>query len=342
VAILCIRKIGFEDEFRAAMAGNHAYWAEQELAGALTSLGVPYLVLHKESFKSRGFYEFCERVTEEGRAPFKGRRIMVYCEDEKQVQLRSRVAPPEAYDVTGMPRLDAVHAARRARAAAGEDPARRPAILFFSFTENAGLPCRLPITALLHERFSPEDHELLKLRWKRLAPLLHRTMVEIARQNPDIDVIVKAKKADLPSVEGWLRADGSLPANLEICAHRAELSDLLSRCDVVCGLATAALVEAIAADRPIVVPMFEEVAEPAYTPFIPDYGGLVERVESVEAMVERLSRIAREKRPPRLEPTAEQERYLQECIGNPDGQAGRRVRETVMREIGAGPMPPGP
>lgn len=319
---------------RAVMSGNHAYWAEQELARAVEELGTRFIALHKESFKSRGFYDFCRRVTEVGRTAFNGRKILVYCEDEKNVQLEAGVASADRFEVTGMPRLDPVHAARRASASA-PPVNERPTVLFFAFTKNAGLPSRLDMTPRLYDRLSEDDRGLLKLGWEKLAPIFHQTIVEFARKNPEMKVVVKMKKGDWPRLRGWFEKEGEeLPANLQL-VPTGELAALLAEADVVCGLASTALVEAVAADRPIVVPHFEEAALAEYQPYIPDYGGAAERVDSVEEMTRRLVELARERRKPRLELPEDRRLYLQKHLGNPDGRSGERVRQAVLREIEA-------
>ncbi len=319
--------------FRGALAANHAYWAEQELAGAMESRGVPFIALHKESFKSTGFYDFCERLTAEGRAPFQGRLILVYCEKERQVQLAAGVAAPEKILVSGMPRMDLVHQRRRQHAA--RTVSRPPTILFFAFTADAGLPGRLEIPTHLQERLSPLERELVQMRWEILTPQLLQMMLQIARDNPNVQVIMRAKKPDIPKICQWLGTT-EFPDNFHI-THEGDLADLLAVSDVACGLASTALVEAIAFGLPTYRPSFAEAGEAAFQPYVPDYGGLVEVVDTPTELARRLVEQALRQQPVPSELTPAATTFLREAIGNPDGEAGSRARASILQEIQRSP-----
>ena len=113
------------------MTGSYSYCAERELASATTSLGIPFIAFHKENLKTRGRVDFFERLYRERRGPFTGRKVLVYNQIERDLQVRAEVAPAAAIEIVGMPRLDRMHAWRRANA--GAVPAGT--ILFFAFSQ---------------------------------------------------------------------------------------------------------------------------------------------------------------------------------------------------------------
>src|SRR5690606_6086715 len=100
----------------AIVSGNFTYFAERELQHAAEEIGLPFIVLHKESLKSPGRQKFFEDLYRNRRGLFRGRRIIVYNNLERDVQIASGVAEPERISVCGMPRLDRAHQWRVAHA----------------------------------------------------------------------------------------------------------------------------------------------------------------------------------------------------------------------------------
>ena len=82
----------------AVMSGNFAYAPDRELASAMSEMGIPFIVLHKENLKTPGRLKFFERVYRDRRGPFTGRKILVYNETERDLQIRAGVAAPPAVE----------------------------------------------------------------------------------------------------------------------------------------------------------------------------------------------------------------------------------------------------
>ena len=118
------------------ISGNFSYATERELASAMQELGVPFIALHKENLKTPGRVEFFERIYSERRGPFTGRKILVYNKIERDLQIRAGVAEAARIAITGMPRLDRMHAWRRGNAST----VQCNHILFFVFSSATGMP----------------------------------------------------------------------------------------------------------------------------------------------------------------------------------------------------------
>jgi hypothetical protein len=318
----------------AVTTGNFSYAAEQELAAALEELGVPVVVLHKECLNTPRLEEFYEAVYRQKKGPFHGSLICTYNEGETQMQIAAGVSAEKNFVITGMPRLDAVHQARVGRtarssvwqASAWRD--NRPMILFFSFNAKTGLPFVSRKTA----RGSDElVDELERLTLQNLMVTSHHLMLELARNNPDIDVVIKTKgnlRTDRSFESTWGN-DFSPPENLHII-HGMDPVELIQRCTVVCGINSTALLEAIAMNKPVIVPRFDEACHGDVVPYIIDLGEAVQYADSPKELEDKLihackngaGRCADELNPQQIE-------VLEYYGGNSDGHAGTRVREAV-------------
>ncbi|PKN26381.1 MAG: hypothetical protein CVU64_17980 [Deltaproteobacteria bacterium HGW-Deltaproteobacteria-21] len=318
--------------FDAVLSGNFAYYADHEFAAALEELGVPFIVLQKENLKTPGFMGFFSYLYRERRGPFLGRKILVYNDIERRLEIDSGVVSEEHVSVVGMPRLDRLHRMRQ-NGPPGE--ARRPAVLFFSFGPKTGLPllARKAGSGILgnHERLS-SDWEMLN--WERLCRECHMAMIRLARENPGIDVFIKSKMRDREksAMHEMLGRDERLTPNVKIVIG-GDPFQLIESSDVVCGFNTTALFEALAAGRPVVVPLFEEALESTMTPYIVDMGEAVDYASSPNELIRLLVSHAQTPRKIATTLSDQKKKVLEKWVGNIDGRSGERVRDAVIRII---------
>ena len=322
----------------AVLTGNFGYHAEQELAAAVAASGVPFIAMHKEAMKTPGRQEWYERIYRERRQPFAGTRVLAYNRLERDIQVNAGSITPDRITICGMPRLDRLHAWRRA-AAAGKARAGdgRPRVVMFSFHPKTGLPMisrkdRAPGAA----RMEQIEGDLGDLAWTEVWAGFHETAVRLARENPDIEVVIKAKE-NLPK---WLHLTSgqklefpTLP-NLRVVVG-GDPHDLIASASVVCGFISTALLECLAAGKHVVVPRFGETRDPRVQAYLLDLGTAVEYVGSTDALYDALRSGARRDPKPAAELSAEAIRQLDHWGGNSDGQSGARVAEAVQREITA-------
>ncbi|MFP6746534.1 MAG: hypothetical protein VCD66_02900 [Alphaproteobacteria bacterium] len=319
----------------AVLTGNYAYYAERELQAVLEARGTPFIALHKENLKSEGRGAFFIDIYRNRRGPFVGRRILVYNAIEREVQIAAGIAAAESVTVTGMPRLDRMHAWRRLAATARPAPSRRPRALFFSFTEKTGLPFlpRKDMAGVAGNAEALGDGRD-GLAWRGLTRLFHDAAVALARAAPDIDVVIKSK-AD-PRSRGVLpnqaAGSGALPANLSIISGGDPMT-LITGSDAVTGFISTALFEALAAGKPVVVPRFAEAADRAMADYLIDMADAVEYADTPEALAGMMAAHARARAAPAAELTAAAAAALVRWSGNADGQAGPRAAEAVWAEI---------
>jgi hypothetical protein len=329
-------RLGAAIRIDAVLSGNFAYYAEREVQAVLEADGTPFIALHKENLKSEGRSAFFTDIYRTRRGRFQGRHILVYNAVERDVQIAAQVAAPEAMTVTGMPRLDRMHAWRRAAAPASvRVPEHRPRALFFSFTEKTGLPF-LPRKKMAGVAGNTEilGDSRDVLAWSELTRSFHDAAAELARRAPDIDVVIKSK-ADRRALEALRRhvtAHGDMPANLSIISGGDPMT-LIAGANAVSGFISTALFEALAAGKPVVSPRFAEATDPAMADYLIDMAAAVDYADTPEALIEAMAAHARARVTPAAELSDDSSALLERWTGNADGGAGRRVAEAVLGTV---------
>jgi hypothetical protein len=302
----------------AVVSANFGYFAQREFGAALKEAGTPLIVLHKENVKSPGRVEYWDAIYRT-RGQFEGSKILVYSATERDLQARTGVAAHGQIEVTGMPRLDRIHRWRRDQANAGGDDGR-PQVLFFSFWRKE----KLTGTGTWED-----------LSWTGLCDGTHRAVVELARQAPHARIVIKTKAVSQRVDEIWdiLREPGrDLPTNLTVISG-GDPFPLIAGSRVVIGFNTTALLEALAAGKPVIVPQFAEVEHESMRRLVIDVGSAVERASSPQELVRMTSAHlnAFSATPKELSDAAL--KALTYWVGNDDGHAGQRVLEAVRAEM---------
>lgn len=322
----------------AVMSANFAYVAERELHAAADECGVPFLVLQKENLKTPGNFPFFASVYRDLRGPILARRQIVYNEIERALEIESGVARPEQVVVTGMPRLDRLHEWRRMHN--GAVPQGRPNVLCFYFSDRTGLGFDTLIgPSIYSDEGGPIDPAYRDRRWTELRRLTVRSMVDLARTNPEIDVVVKGKfdHAKGNEMAAAVREHGK-PDNLTLISGGDPVA-LIQHADVVCGFISTALLEALAAGKPVVQPQFAEAADSEFKGFLIDLMGAGEVAASPKELVDRLAELAKQRTPVHAELAPAAAAALDHWTGNSDGRAGERVAAAVAAEIDASRAP---
>jgi hypothetical protein len=312
----------------AAVSPNYGYYVQRELAAALEENGVPFIVLHKENLKSSGRLEYWQTVYEDLRGTFSGRKILVYNETERALQISGGVTDPEKIIITGMPRLDRIHNWRQNSAKSSRSAPRRQ-VLFFAFDKKDKLPTsRRKRAAHIENRWG-------ELSWGNLCEKTHMAMTQVAHERPDIKVVVKTKTNSRHQTEviKMLTAGGqSLPSNLEIVTG-GDAFELLAESSVVVGFNTTAQLEALAAGKPVVTPWFDEAIEPNTREFVIDLGNSVEYARSPAELGQLICRFADNPDTSAKELSPDVRQALLQWTGNDDGGSGHRVLDVVRHEI---------
>jgi len=318
------------------LTGNFAYFTERELATALEEAGTAFIALHKENVRPpRRVKDYWFMLYKERRGKFTGRKVLVYNDVERELEISSGIAQPQGIVVTGAPRLDKLHRWRRAHAGQANGKSR-PNILFFAFSRQDKL------TAIQRKKAAgvPGNMEAMqgewgKLSWGDFCVDTHRAIVDLARERPHIDVIVKSKGQSRKLTDIMQILDDieePLPENLKFIPG-GDPFDLITAADVIVGFNTTGLLEAIAAGKPVIVPMFGEAREESMQDLIIDLGEAVEYAPSPDELKQIICRHVEQPAPLSSELPVPARKTLSYWVGNDDGNAGSRVLKAIRAEI---------
>ena len=234
------------------------YRQDREWGAVSQAAGFPYIVLHRENLVTNEAHR--RRFVELGKSlgKFEGAHLIVHNEATRDAFLQSNFISPGQVSALGAMRMDGF----LKRIAAGLPPHRaRPRLVFFSFAPGTGLFGQMGL-------WPAEPGAGLA----RFFANVHGAIGEIARDHPDIDVVIKPKWGGhwLDGIHGALRVRGIDAAALPNLTVSAELDaqDLILNSDAVIAFGSTTMLEAAVAGRPVVVPFFDEAADPAYGEYI--------------------------------------------------------------------------
>ncbi|MDP7459764.1 MAG: hypothetical protein QGG28_06065 [Alphaproteobacteria bacterium] len=320
-------------ELDVALTANFSFYAEQEFAAALGHFDIPVVAMHKECIKTPGVEPFYEETYRERKMPFQGRLITTYNEIERRIEINAGVAPADRIVATGAPRLDRFHQYRREHAGRDQSLDGRPTVLFMSFNDRTGCPV---LGRRGDDRFEALDPELEKINFSNLSRNCLGAMIRLAREYPEIHVIIKSKNHVLAveSLNAGLEDDTGLPENLEVLVGGNSF-DLIVGSDVLCTINSGSLFEALAANVEVVSPHFDEAATPLAAPFMVDLGASAARANSADELVsivaeKALSRPAKSRG---AELSEASRQALDQWVNNSDGDAGERVSRIIMEMV---------
>ena len=322
------RKISKVYRPAAITTGNFGYYAEREMANAAEMEHIPFIAMHKECLKSDGRLDFFKTVYQH-RGKFLGRKILVYNERERNLQIESKVALPEQVVVCGMPRLDRLHHWRTA----GKPKRNRPAtLLAFGFTPATGLP-RVPRKSgkrVLYEYLDAE-HEVLG--WYNYFTNYHELLVKIASDNPNWQVQLKLKARPREFEPAMLLLEKlDAPDNLKVIVGGDPLQ-YITDADVVCGFNTTGILEGLAAGLPVVTPMFDEALDPVMQKYVAVFGKATYEPTDPHLTYKILTELMSN----RSEATTTLDQNAAEAldfwVSNSDGRAAERVRKEFEAEM---------
>ncbi len=325
------------------MAVNFGYYTQREFAAALEEHGTPLIVLQKENLNgiTPRRANFWRVVYEKGRGKFTGRKILVYNDAERELQISSGIVDAGNVIVTGMPRLDRIHKWRREHAG---HAIKRPQVLFFGFSRKDKVPVIIgknkeKLQELLGTTTALEEaeDEWSDLNWDKLCVGTCQAIAAFARSRPDVQVVVKTKAQKMQAEETaeLLKGSGELPPNIKM-VRGGDPFELITESSVVVGFNTTGLIEAAAAGKPIVVPWFGEVYNEAMRDIVLDLGDAVDYAHSPEELTEKVRARLEAGATVPLELSASSSKMLRRLVGNDDGAASLRVLKAVDAEIGRG------
>ena len=110
---------------------------------------------------------------------------------------------------------------------------------------------------------------------------------------------------------------------------------MIQQADAVCGFISTALLEALAAGKPVIQPCFAEATDESYSDYLLDLGEASANATDPEHLIALLATTARRRAPVTADLHPAAAVALQRWTGNNDGKAGQRVAAAVAEEIEA-------
>jgi hypothetical protein len=233
---------------------NDCLWGE-----AAEQAGIPYIAFHKECYKTepkqltmtvrRGF-EACPNG-------FPGSHIIVYNQTIKDIIIQGGFVTEDKVSVLGSMRMDSL-----VKRIQKQDTKEESLVTLFSFSPGIGLDD-------LDCGPWPKNPYL---GWVQLFRETHIAFARAAILCPDTEFVIKPKwgNAWIDHIKLALKSvsiDLDDVPNLTISLDRNP-TDLILKSKVVCGFQSTTTLEAGLADKPVIVPEFAEVIDPAYKDYV--------------------------------------------------------------------------
>ena len=298
------------------------YQQDQDWAAVGAKARVPFVTLHKEcNFDPVVFDAAVKRFSGRG-LKNQAAKVIVFNQYAKDFMRETDIAPEDEVEISGILRLDAIHARKDK-----QKPAKKQVTLF-SFHHCSG------------QMTIPEaEYFFLKepgQGFYHYFDIVHGKMAQLAAENPDIEVWVKPKWMDHWADKVELAAQrmgydvADLP-NFHISIEKSA-QELIEESQVIIGFNSTTMLEAKLMGKPIVAPLFAEATEKYYDTHVYFHDDMDEAFNVVKDVEEFLPEILAEiagERPQKNIP----ERMVKNYLGFFDGQTADRIVNIFKQEI---------
>jgi hypothetical protein len=304
------------------VGGNWRFWGERDLAAVASGCGIPFVVLHKECFKTAAQTKNAlDAYRKAGR--FEGSHVLTYNAHEKGLFIEAGVAEEDRIIVTGAPRFDALHELRRARAADIQSRDEElPKLVCFAVSPHAGLALD-PASGVGVPASAPSS-------WLDVCEDSLNVWCKVARLRPNVSLIVKVKVGDLnvrPVQNWWSRCD--VPSNMKL-EIGGVATRVLTDAKAACGFNTTAILDALACGLPVGVVRYASAGHVS-SDFLHDYAGLGTPLTDLESTLSWVDEFVVPHSRVKHDLDKPTRHLLEDYVGNADGCAGSRVRAAFLQ-----------
>jgi hypothetical protein len=231
--------------FNMFIGFNFNYLSERELHVACSELKIPFLLLFKESIHTKIQEKYFLYTYKKVNEKFNGYKVAVYSNYAKKLLKNSNIINKNNIEVIGCSRLASSYSCKKI------EPKNQ--ILYYAIQNNRGLPNSLikSYSKKFFSNFSYHKNYNLKYNWTSLHKKILKLLKKFAINNPNISIIIKVKIGDSFNTNEYK----NLPKNVKIF-NTGVGNKFLEDSKVVIGWNTTAILEAIAANRFILLPYF--------------------------------------------------------------------------------------
>ena len=230
---------------------------------AAQRMGLKYVVMHREGLMAAPGVLETNRNWAKIAGKFQGDHLIVHNSKQMEALVESGYVDRRKISALGCIRMDKLVNRLDIEAPAGERC--RKSLVLFSFVPGQGL---VGISGPNLPNFPPNKRDGL---WQ-LFTEVHAVVGEIARDYPEVEVVIKAKWGSnwRRAIHEVLRANGLDPAqlpNLKV-THLGNAHDLIFQATVVTSYGSTTMLEAALANKPVVFPFFAELRQDEFKDYV--------------------------------------------------------------------------
>ena len=245
VNLLKIFKSSFK--LKTIISFNLLYKSDREFQFAAAEAGIQFIVLQKECVWSPIEEKIVKYIYKNHSGKFFGGKVAVYSKAEKDRMVNSGLVKKSEIDVVGCSRLDLAFKYKNIKP-------QNKNFIYYMIENQRGLPTdflQAYNVNFFHKFIRHERGKIKKLSWSNLNNITLKLLISFAKQNPDVNIILKGKtgihsKLDLPH---------DVPNNCNFVDGGIGHDFLKTSSVVICFNSTIVL-EAIAANREVLIPFF--------------------------------------------------------------------------------------
>jgi CDP-Glycerol:Poly(glycerophosphate) glycerophosphotransferase len=231
------RKLRRETRLDALITPADTFYYLRPLIEELRALGVPTVVQDKEGTIAPGaMMEAHARTMAERYPPIAD--AMYFWNETVRDYWRRIGAREERMRVIGQPRSDFFF-----------HPARWPTKRSLGLTEGKQLVVAFTYDA---DTYLRTTEALPERPWKPLRDDLHGALFKLARERPELEIVIKAHPQQIELEEIADELARSAPSNVRLMAGASSASHLLVRADVVVGFQSTVMIEAMLTSKPVI------------------------------------------------------------------------------------------
>ncbi len=297
------KKLDYFWKFDACISFNLFYFAENDLPEPFQRLNKKFFVLHKESVNSLEESIINLKTYSSMNKKFNGNKIAVYCENEKNILIESKILNKNQIEITGCARTDYCYQLRDITPNQNE--------LVYFMIENNRSVTEIKSSGRLVD-------------WSDLIIKTNSYLKELALKNKNLKIIFKGKKnvhtvKDIPK---------DLPDNC-FFSNTNPGHKFLKNANIVMAFNSTILFEAILANRNVLIPLFDVNKNNIEKLIYKSPNIFLENKDIFFSKIDELLN----KRYSNRDMSKEEKECINFYLGNIDGKSGYRLRQFITNNL---------
>lgn len=311
--------------FKSIISFNPFYKAERIIQKISKKHNIKFIVLHKESVNSKYDNKVLEYLYNNKIDKFEGETIATYSNLEKKLLINSNFVNKKKIFTVGSPRCDLSYQYRKI---APEDNI----IAYYMLETQRGVPSYFLGGLSNNEKKILCEHlklnlKDLKINWNDLNKKTINYCIDYAKKNKNVKIIFKGKqstheRSDLPL---------NLPRNCSFVKDGTG-HEILKKSKIIIGFNSTIVLEAILANRNILIPYFNFKEVNKKKDFIIDFNNQNYWVKTKSVFFQKINKLIKSKYKYRKLSKMEK-KILEQHIGNSDGKASKRLIKFIDSSV---------